>query len=263
VIFNIKTYAPFLEKLYIIDNSEKKNTQLIRELEKKISFQYIFHNGNKGISYSLNEVLHLSEGTYDWLLTMDQDSRFLANTFESYIANLENLDVNVYGICPIFNDYNNKLENYHHGILHIKESCITSGNIIRVRLAIKCGGFDENLFIDEVDHEFCYRCNKWGYRLLEYQRHILQHDLGEPIYKNIFGFKFRTLNEGYIRQYYIFRNRLYVAQKYPEKKLMYYKKIIKWMIKIIIAEPDKFKKIKYAYLGYRDFRNGKYGKFSL
>lgn len=51
-----------------------------------------------------------------------------------------------------------------------KGGCITSGNIINISIALSCGGFDENLFIDSVDEEFCIRCQKYGFLLYEYTK---------------------------------------------------------------------------------------------
>lgn len=46
---------------------------------------------------------------------------------------------------------------------------ITSGSILNVTIAKQLGSFDENLFIDEVDSEFCYRAQKMDIRLLYFQ----------------------------------------------------------------------------------------------
>ncbi|MBC3537869.1 glycosyltransferase [Megasphaera hominis] len=254
---NISSYAPYIQKLYIIDNSEHTNENLLSKIIPHSNIIYIPHKENKGISYSLNEALRMAEGQYDWLLTMDQDSRFADGKFPEYIQCLTKLGDDVYGICPASgsNDENKTI------LLEPVEKCITSGNIIRIKTAICCGGFDENLFIDEVDHEFCYRCNKAGYRLLKYKRNILIHALGHPLHKNILGFHFNTLNEGYIRQYYIFRNKLYVCHKYPERRYLEYKAMLKWFTKIILGEPDKLKKILYIYQGFRDYYRKKFGKY--
>ena len=256
VVQNIESYAPYLDHLYVIDNSSYTNIQMISNLFSKQPTTYIPHKDNKGIAYSLNEALHLTKDHYQWLLTMDQDSRFLPNSFQNYISCLDKLDSNVYGICPIY-DENDNIENC---IFKPVEKCITSGNIIQVKIAIVCGGFDENLFIDEVDHEFCYRCNRKGYTLLKYQKRILLHNIGNILHVNLFCFHFTTLNENYRRQYYIYRNKLYVCHKFPELKMREYKFLLIWLAKIILGEPDKIRKLYYI---YRDYFLHKLGKYSI
>lgn len=261
VFENIKSYAPFLDILYVVDNSAKINKSLIEKIKKIFSIQYILHHDNKGISYSLNEVLRLSLGKYKWLLTMDQDSKFYQNSFIEYSAMLSSVDDEVYGICPTY-EYPEKTGDMSILKMLIPvDRCITSGNIIRIDIALSCGGFDENLFIDEVDHEFCYRCKQRGYKLIKYVPNILLHNLGNPIFANILGVHFKTFNENYIRQYYIFRNKLYVANKYPEIRWMYYWELFKWAVKIILVEPNKLTKIKYAIRGCLDFKRKKFGKY--
>lgn len=257
VLNNIRSYASYLDILYIIDNSTTNNKNLIEKLQENLSIKYIPHHENKGIAYSLNEVLDLVKGRYEWLLTMEQDSSFYSGKFPEYTSILSQIGSDVYGICP----NHESLEIAGRGKTLVRiDRCITSGSIIRVNLALTCGGFDENLFIDEVDFEFNYRCEKRGYKLLQYCPRILLHHVGHPIYVNIFGWHFKTLNENAIRQYYIFRNKLYIASNYPEKRWFYYIDLLKWFIKIILAEPDKWKKIKYGFLGCYDFYRNQYGK---
>ncbi|WP_287771468.1 glycosyltransferase [Megasphaera sp.] len=261
VFENVKSYAPFLQILYVIDNSSKINGPLITKIKEAFSVQYIPHHDNLGISYSLNEALQLAEGKYKWLLTMDQDSKFYENSFAEYIAHLNDIPENVYGICPTHECPENIGNDKLPGDFTVVERGITSGNIIRVDTALKCGGFDENLFIDEVDFEFCYRCNNRGYKLLKYSPNILLHNLGHPIYSKFLGRKFKSLNENYLRQYYVFRNKLYIADKYPEKRLAYYVDLFKWTVKILLAEPDKWRKLQYACLGCSDFKKERFGRF--
>ena len=260
VFENLKSYAPFLQMLYVIDNSERINEPLITKIKAHFSVQYIPHHDNLGISYSLNEALQLAKGKYQWLLTMDQDSRFYETSFEAYCSQLLDLPDDVYGICPTYEYPENTGKDDMPGELMAVENGITSGNIIHVDIALKCGGFDENLFIDEVDHEFCYRCNRYGYKLLKYSPNILLHSLGHPIYAKLLGRSFKAFNENYVRQYYIFRNKLYISATYPEKRWSYYKDLCKWTIKICLAEPDKWRKLRYAFLGCRDFKKNKIGK---
>lgn len=261
VIKNIETYIEYLDVLYIVDNSPFENSQLIESLKKADKVHYIFHNENKGISYSLNEVLGLVKNRYKWLLTMDQDSRFADGSFYNYQSFLKQLPPNTYGICPVYSDKNSRAV-LEKDLFTVVDRCITSGTIINVDISIKCGGFDENLFIDEVDFEFCYRCKKNGYKLLQYNKKILIHKIGESIFKSFLGFQFSILNENYLRNYYVYRNKLYISRKYPERKWQIYIELAKWIVKVCLFENNKIKKMKYAYKGYKDFQNKKMGRIN-
>ena len=72
---NIESYIDELDKLYIFDNSEKKDNKNKVPTSKKI--EYISQHENLGIATALNITANkaLGEG-YLYLLTMDQDSKF-------------------------------------------------------------------------------------------------------------------------------------------------------------------------------------------
>lgn len=262
VINNIMSYAPSLKNLYIFDNSPNSHEELCNPVKEKTDVLYFWDGKNKGLPVCLNKALILAKSMgYEWLLTMDQDSRFDSKGLRDYIACIPELPSNTYGISPTF--YNEVKGNILPSeLLTETNKCITSGNIINISFALISGGFDENLFIDEVDYEFCYRCNRHGYVLYKYNRIILNHHLGNPIQKSILGFHFTALNESYLRQYYIIRNKLYVASKYPIIKKEYYINIAKWLIKIILVEPDKFRKLYYSYKGWKDFKSNRFGRIN-
>lgn len=215
---NLLSYASFLGHFYIFDNSPYPHEDIKEKVEKATCVTYFWTGENKGIAACLNKALQLANNEgFKWLLTMDQDSRFMTDRVPEYLSCLAKVDENVYGICPTYRE-ELKGQADTNSLLSEVKTCVTSGNIVRIKLAIQCGGYDESLFIDEVDLEFCYRCNKAGYKLYKYNKVTFTHRIGNPIHKCIFGFHFTAFNESYIRQYYIMRNRLYVCNKYPEVK---------------------------------------------
>ena len=57
---------------------------------------------------------------------------------------------------------------------------ITSGNIINVKNALAIGGFNEELFIDEVDYDICYRGTEMNLAVFECTEGIyLRHSVGK------------------------------------------------------------------------------------
>ena len=57
-------------------------------------------------------------------------------------------------------------------------SLITSGSLINTSIFSEIGGYNEKLFIDEVDHEYCYRIKMLGYSVLQLENILLNHTLG-------------------------------------------------------------------------------------
>ena len=73
VLDNIESYLCDIDRLYIIDNSIESHQNMFKD--SKIT--YIPLMQNKGIAYALNEgAKHAIEDSFEYLLTLDQDSSF-------------------------------------------------------------------------------------------------------------------------------------------------------------------------------------------
>src|SRR3954467_15747776 len=77
VVDNIQSYLPYVEKVYVIDNSEKQREELVSKILSLPNVTYLSDGENKGIAVRLNHasIMAIAEG-FEWLLTMDQDSYF-------------------------------------------------------------------------------------------------------------------------------------------------------------------------------------------
>ncbi len=220
VIPNIATYLPFLDTLYVFDNTETKDELLHQQLLMLEKVVLIHENKNKGIATRLNEAARFSLAQkYDWLLTMDQDSSFDSKALKRYISCIEAVEqkdkIAMFGI-------NHESDNHIADCNCIEAvHLITSGSIINLSLFNKTGGFDEALFIDEVDIDYCYNAIIKGYKLFKFKNIFLNHSLGTKSYhKSLKSFKItsRTLHSPE-RLYYMVRNYFYVNKKYPDQFL--------------------------------------------
>jgi rhamnosyltransferase len=214
VFNNIETYIEFVEHLYVFDNSPKYNNCIPELYEKKVS--YIHSGENDGISKCLNKALNLSMNAgFEYLLTMDQDSSFNEGDLQVYINLIEKetkkMSISMYGIRYYPIKISEKLEKNYNQLL------ITSGSIINISISRILHGFDENLFIDGVDTEYCLKSYRNGYQTVLYNKFRLNHALGEekrvitPLLQN----KYRKFHNP-SRLYYIVRNHFYLRRKYHE-----------------------------------------------
>lgn len=258
---NIMSYLPSVDCVFVVCNSFINNKLYIR-LKKHDKINIIQHDENKGIAYSLNEIINLVEGKYKWILTMDQDSFFYAEKVEEYLSSIDKVNCeSVYGITSVINN-DNYADDYTDDYT-VAYSCITSGMILNVDLAMQCHGFDEDLFIDGVDNEFCYRCNSKGYKLIKRSMMVMNHTIGEPRYVSFLGIRIYIENEKPFRLYYIYRNALYIIKRYPNLKKIYIKSLLIRFIKIIFFEEYKCKKIKYITKGIMGAIRKEKGKILL
>lgn len=256
VLENINTYINEIDTLYVVDNSDVKNKSLVQELKKNNKIIYINNNGNQGIAHALNVGAKLAiGGGASWLLTMDQDSKFDNGTLKVLIQNID-LKYGIISPAHFINERENIDALFYNNIT------MTSGNLLNLKLYQSVGPFDEELFIDCVDTEYCLRLYEKNIKIKRVNEVVLNHNLGD-IQKKLF---FSVTNHNYIRRYYISRNRFYVWNKYkkifPEyikfEKTLSFKEVIT----ILLGEKNKLKNIKMILLGYIDYRKKIFGKFN-
>lgn len=94
--------------------------------------------------------------------------------------------------------------------IFLVDTVVTSGTYINKFVYKKVGSFKEDLFIDCVDHEWCFRAINMGYiNLINFKTSML-HNMGEAGF-NWFG-KFKPLYKSPVRHYYIVRNTTYMLR---------------------------------------------------
>ena len=69
------------------------------------------------------------------------------------------------------------------------------------------------LFIDEVDHDFCYRLVNAGFKIGISKDVVISHKIGETKVKKLLGKKIFIRNHSAFRKYYISRNIIYLSKK--------------------------------------------------
>jgi len=171
VIDNIATYKSNFDFLIIIDNSPEQNSILVNEIKQLPGIIiYKWLEENKGIAKALNIACEIAiENNCEWLLTMDQDSKFregdllkMTDSVERIEANYSNIGI----ICPYHNVHKHFISKSGEVFLEIK-STMTSGNLLNLGIYRLGSGFEEKLFIDYVDHEYCLRLRKNKFRIIQ------------------------------------------------------------------------------------------------
>jgi rhamnosyltransferase len=172
---------------------------------------------NLGVAAALNQGLEkaLKLGC-DWLLTLDQDSRCYTDMVQTLLS--------VKAACMpaaavIGGNYldtpNDRTKVPVGGAADFLEqkTVITSGSLIDTRMAAEIGGFRDDYFIDQVDHEFCLRARAHGYQIVISRKVVMTHSVGRPggVRIPLMG----TLpNHPPLRKYYIARNTVVTVAEY-------------------------------------------------
>ncbi len=248
---NIATYLDFVDRVYILDNSESNNEELLAKCSFGDKVTYVTNGKNEGIGRQLNIAMKMIGDSYTYALLLDQDSHFSEFVLRKFYTKIvENTERNVIIYAPSY-IATEAARPQSYGLV---DRCITSGSILNLAYARKLDGFHEGLFIDEVDFEFCLRAKKQGYQIVQfYDGVLMEHELGSAV--DVGGVAhFREHSP--VRTYYIVRNRLYMAKWFPAYKWHYYGSIVKKLIKIAIVETQKKEKWHAVRKAFVDYRKG-------
>lgn len=214
--------------IIIYDNSTEKESNF--DFGDKVV--YISNHKNDGVAHALNEIFKKAKSLgYKWLLTMDQDTIVPDDMVETFANFFNEKGVGI--ICPQVIDKRRvylKIDDAKDEISNIS-FCITSASCTNIEIWDKLGGFDEFLFIDFVDNEYCKRLVLNGYKILRCNNIIIDQEFGKIQLKSPYWVKFYTrlssiLNNKNVaklsykkevsplRVYYVHRNLLYLNKKY-------------------------------------------------
>jgi len=267
VITNIGSYINYVDVLYVIDNSENSDDKLINAIcliSKKIA--YLPQYENTGIASALNLAASLAvENNYHWMLTMDQDSCFSGSSFfDLFDKNIQGGNVGLLAAAYTTHKGRWKKEySQHFDQIHF---VVTSGNIINLSAWKVVDGYEEKLFIDEVDHDYCLKLRKNRFQILITKEILMQHSVGEVYQKADEGAKKgKRLNlHTPVRYYYISRNVLYLCKTYFFVDFRFvlarFFYLLRRLNKIVLFYPDKMNYLRYYFAGIKDFTLSRYYK---
>lgn len=265
-----------VHEIIVVDNGSKIETiNMLKELENDITIIYL--EKNKGIAYALNKGINYSiEKGYDWVLTLDHDSivtdDMIENMLKCYGNFHKELREKVAMLVPTHveeKEYENSNiisneEKFSKPYIEVLTE-ITSGALTKADIYKNISLYDEKLFIDLVDHDYCLSLNRKGFKVIQVSSAVLIHNLGESVKKNVLGLKMTPTNHSPLRRYYMSRNRHYIWDKYkddfPKWVLTDKRRFITENLKIILFEDKKIEKFKYIKKGIEDYKNNIFGEF--
>ena len=141
------------------------------------------------------------------------------------------------------------------------DALITSGMLVPTEIWHDTCKFDENLFIDFVDTEWCFRTGSLGYVHYGCFDVKMRHELSEASPVNFLGLM--LLKYSPIRRYYHFRNCLYlVSHDYvpPAFRIRLIGGLFLRFFTLPFVDDKPVSSIKSIVAGVFDFIRGKYGR---
>lgn len=257
----VHTFASIFGHVIVVDNSSEDNSLLLNQSE---TISYLPQNQNMGIAFALNLACNTALSmNYDWVMTMDMDGHIQSDTlhdFLSYVSNYNSKDK----LGLISPRHLLECERF----VSIKESysypstVMTSLNLVQLSAFRKIGGYNNDLFIDRVDDDFCIRLQQAGFEVVVVNPIVVTHKLGKAKEFMFLGRRKVKLMHSPKRMYTMVRNTLYMIQWYPLYK-KYYRAKLRTYVKyaLLYSSSTRFSKLSFMLRGWRDFRKGILGPY--
>lgn len=269
----------------IYDNTpELASASLFKSVVESHNFKNVTilnSNGNKGLSTAFNESVQFVRDKHpelEGVFIFDQDSNLTTQVISDLVNNYiklksEGIDVGVIGGMPI--DPDNKPYHFRTSRQQSKNfenSKFDKENIIPVEFVIssfslvpmstfeKIGLFEKDYFIDLIDNEFCFRCIKYGLGVFMIKSAKFQHVVGSARI-SIFG-RLIAISSPF-RNYYQFRNPIFVAKKYGWY-VWCIRMLAQRFVQITLSgfrESNVLKRYKFALKGIIDGINSRGGEY--
>lgn len=252
---NINAILPQVSWLILVDNGSNNIESILKEWNNKSKIKFIINIKNEGIAKALNQMCETaSEANFKWILTLDQDSVCPSNLIHKFMQYTEYNKIGI--VCPRFelNINGHSLKKVTTNFEYV-DYCITSASLTNLEAWNKSGKFDEWMFIDCVDYDFCLKLTSHGYKILRLNDVVINHEVGKlQVMELPFGKKIILHNHNPMRNYYISRNTVYILKKYWKNKSVYrwIPRLIYWQTCKLIFERNKIKNLTQFLKGIKD-----------
>jgi rhamnosyltransferase len=260
------------DALVVVDNGSA-NLAEVRAAAQAADARLIANGANLGIAAALNIGARamLDEGCA-WLATFDQDSAIPPGAVAGLLALAPSLPASEQVAILAMSRRDRATGRDYHRRGDILEdtptwrrvrTTITSGGLVSRRAFERVGLFDEALFIDGVDHDFCLRCRAAGLLVIEAKEVAMDHAIGAITRKRFLGREGVLTNHSPDRRYYITRNTLALSVRHfatdPAWALRETAHLAVWNASAALFEEDRGAKLAAMAEGAWDFATGRRG----
>ena len=245
------------------DGSEETAAPVLNAIERLGNVVLLRCADNGGIARALNlGARHLAGRGVNVIVTFDQDSRPESDHVRRLTAILDRPDISDVGaLGPGFVDGVPMFKvGAHHSTIVDVSVLIQSGMAIRSSAFEAIGGFDEAMFIDNVDSDFCLRLRRSGMRVAAFTELDMPHGLGgqtgTPRRYRIGPFRPVATHHSARRRYYMNRNTVLLAVRHalddPGWMMIHLRRMMASNLLSCTVEPHRWKNLCAITRGIRD-----------
>jgi rhamnosyltransferase len=269
---NLEALRREIAEIVVVDNRSTNVSEVV-DAAARVGCRLLRNDSNRGVAAALNQGVRiaLDEG-FQWVALFDQDSLlspgFMHGLLTLLNGPLAGLRVGILAGASR-DQMTGALENVPWQILHDRgrwremRTVITSGSLVRIDAIKAAGFFDETLFIDCVDHEFCARCRRAGYQIFQAPGSVFRHSLGHATRHRLLGRPVLCTNHSARRWYFMVRNQLEFCRRViwfdAVLGLRSTTAVLTRLGLMVLFEKDRAGKLKAAATGVLDFTMRRFG----
>lgn len=261
-----------VDKIYVVDNASSISLKEI--ISDYARVESVNLDTNMGIAAGFNiGIQRAQEGGYSYLLLLDQDSIPPANMVMRYLMAIERLRLEGQTVAAVGPRYRDPRSGKVSSFVRFKwlrntyisgddtsslvptDFLISSGSFYPLEAFETVGLFDERLFIDHVDTEWCHRAASFGFNFFGIPDVIMTHSLGEGSVRLWFlPSRAQPLHKPF-RLYYMVRNSLlmyrmrHVPLKWISGDVL---RLVRLLIMYTIFSLERIESIRWFFRGFSD-----------
>lgn len=280
----LKSLSSQVGCLILVDNGGGGNAAAsIRD--HGVNIEYIKFEKNLGLGFALNAGFERAASLgVKYVATFDQDSDPPADLIADLMNVHEKLElrgVNCAAVGPVFFDRREAVKQYFpfyfekRGLINSAmrgvwlddivetDALITSGMLVRTDVWVKGNHYDDGLFVDYTDTEWCFRARAKGYKLFGCIHVEMGHAPSDAPPARILGLSFFRYSP--LRRFYYFRNTVkfclapYVS--WPWRRRLLLGLALRFFVNLAI-DKKKLLSLKMMSKGVRDGFRKNSGEFS-
>lgn len=255
----------------VVDNgSSGEGAGALDALEDREGIRIDRLGENRGVAAALNRGIEAArEAGAAWALLLDQDTRPREGLMEGLAAAFED--------CPFRERVAVLGANYVHpdtglpglpaggdGVWTEVPAVITAGSLLRLAAARDVGPFREDFFVDHVDHEWCLRARRAGWRVVATTERLMEQPVGDAAVRRLAGWTTTTSGHPPVRRYYQTRNLVLLARAHlrhePRWILRTVVDHLRRVGRLAVFEEDRGAKLRAVARGAADGLRGRTGR---
>lgn len=270
----ISTIIHSFDRVVLLDNGGTDVTAVSDTINSPKLMMVQFPE-NLGLGGALNRGFDLAcEFKVEYVITFDQDSIPMPGHAQKLIGEylrIKNFDEDIAAIGPTIIDnrdhsfvykFNEIIDETSGDLLRATPSTknevrvlvmVQSGMLIPVSTWKKVAKYNERLFIEFVDTDWCYRVNDAGFSIYGTYLVSMYHEVSDSAPQNFFGFSLLTYSPK--RRYYFFRNVIYMLSRHyvpRSHKFRLLTGMLNRVVAIVLLDEHKMQSFLAMLRGLRD-----------